>query len=58
MRFKKSKWFKFDLIAYLFGFITGILSLIFNFPPNPIYGWILITLAILNIGITLMRRIG
>ena len=58
MKFKKRKWLKFDIITYFLGIITGILVVVLKVGSHPIMGWVIMTIALLSLTITLMRRIG
>jgi len=46
----------FEIIVYIFVIVTGICSLVFHLVGTEILSWILITLGVLNLGVTFLRK--
>jgi len=46
----------FETIVYFIAIITGIFSLIFKLVGSEILAWIIITLGVLNLGSTFLRK--
>ena len=53
LRFKSKL---FEIIVYIFVIITGIGLLISHLGTNRAIGWIIITLGVLNLGATLLKK--
>jgi hypothetical protein len=46
----------FEIFVYCMVIITGANAILFHFTQNNTLGWILVTLGVLNLGATLLRK--